>query len=143
MKCGKCGKGTLKRTTIRHEATVSGMRFVGEIPGHKCGSCGDTEFTLDDLIKFERAATRHLATHGPVSGATFRAMRKSIPLSAVALAEILHVAGETISRWETGERDVDRAAWLVVRDLVLDPKARKAIEELDAVPSAEPIAIAV
>jgi DNA-binding transcriptional regulator YiaG len=138
----------LERTTIRHEVSIGGMRFVGEIPGHKCGACKDGEITLDDLIKFEHAVARHLAMHGPVSGATLRYMRKSIPLSAVALAELLHVVPETVSRWENGERldpprPVDRAAWLVVRDLLLDPKARQAIEGLDAVPSAEPIAIAV
>jgi DNA-binding transcriptional regulator YiaG len=106
-------------------------------------SCKDTQIGLDDLTRFEHAVAMSLAEHGPVGGASLKYMRKSIPLSATALAELLHVAPETVSRWETGERKVDRAAWLVVRGLVLDPGARQDIAKLADKPSARPVAIAV
>ena len=70
-------------------------------------------------------------------------MRKSVPLSAVELASLLRVAPETISRWETGERAVDRAAWLVVRALVLEPESMAALAELCDEPPARAVSIAV
>ncbi len=70
-------------------------------------------------------------------------MRKSIPLSAASLAELLRVAPETVSRWETGERAVDRASWLVVRGLLLDLRARQDIAKLADEPPTRPVAIAV
>jgi DNA-binding transcriptional regulator YiaG len=143
MKCGSCGKNTLEKKPIRHEVNVDGARFVGTLPGHKCASCEGTQIALDDLMRFDHAVAMHLAEHGPVSGATLRYMRKSIPLAAADLAALLHVAPETVSRWETGDRAVDRAAWLVVRGMLLDPRARRAIAELSDEPSTRPVAIAV
>jgi len=143
MKCNHCGKDTAESREIRHEVDVDGTRFVGKVPGHKCTSCKETEIALDDLTRFERAVAMKLAEQGPVNGASLRYMRKSIPLSAAALAELLRVAPETVSRWETGERSVDRAAWLVVRSLLLDPRARSAIAKLQDEAPERPVAIAV
>lgn len=143
MKCNQCGRNTIERSEIRHEVNVDGARFVGKLPGTKCTSCKDTEISLDDLTRFEHAVAMRLAEQGPVNGASLRYMRKSIPLSAAALAELLRVAPETVSRWETGERGVDRAAWLVVRALLLDPHARSAIAKLHDKAPERPVAIAV
>jgi DNA-binding transcriptional regulator YiaG len=143
MKCGNCGKNSLETAKVRHEVNVDGARFVGMLPGHTCTSCKDTTIGLDDLTRFEHAVALSLAEHGPVGGASLRYMRKSIPLSAASLAELLRVAPETVSRWETGERAVDRASWLVVRGLLLDPRARQDIAKLADEPPARPVAIAV
>ena len=143
MKCGKCSKSSLKRATIRHEIEVAGERFVGTIEGHQCGSCGDAQLPLDALVKLEHAVAHRLAEKGPVNGSTMRYMRKSIPISAANLAQLLRVAPETVSRWETGERAVDRAAWLVVRELLLNPGEQSRIAELRDEPSKNPVPIAV
>jgi DNA-binding transcriptional regulator YiaG len=143
MKCHRCGKST-KRVTVDHQVTVGGTRFLGKLPARACPACNDEPLVaLDDLVAFEHAVAQSLARHGPVNGETLRSMRKSIPLSATALAALLRVAPETISRWETGEREVDRAAWLVVRGLTLDPDATRAIADVADTPPAKPVAIAV
>jgi transcriptional regulator with XRE-family HTH domain len=41
-------------------------------------------------------------------------------LSGASLAELLDVAPETVSRWESGKRPVDRAAVAVLGSLVVD-----------------------
>jgi transcriptional regulator with XRE-family HTH domain len=51
---------------------------------------------------------------------TFKFMRKALGLRAVDIAELLDVAAETLSRWETGQRPVDRASWIAVSAMVLD-----------------------
>jgi DNA-binding transcriptional regulator YiaG len=143
MKCRRCGKKMGEAATLPHEIIVGGTKFVGELKGRKCASCDAAEISLNELTRFEDAVARRLAESGPVSGATLRYMRKSVPLSAVELASLLRVAPETISRWETGEREVDRAAWLVVRALVLEPGSKAALAEVRDEPPARAVAIAV
>jgi DNA-binding transcriptional regulator YiaG len=125
------------------ETKVGEARFTGTLPAEQCSVCEKKQIAIDDLIRFEHAVARNIARHGPVTGASLRYMRKSIPLAATALAELLRVAPETISRWETGERPVDRAAWLVVRQLLLEPRERQDIANLADEPPARPVAIAV
>ena len=47
-------------------------------------------------------------------------MRRTLGRSARQLAELIDVRHETISRWENGAAPVDRAAWLVLGDIVFD-----------------------
>lgn len=119
MKCSRCGEKKLRKTVVQHEVQVETARFVGDLFGYRCTACDETEISLSALTRFEHDVARLLAERGPVSGTTMRYMRKSIPMSAGQVAAVLHVAPETVSRWETGERDVDRAAWIVVRDMLL------------------------
>jgi DNA-binding transcriptional regulator YiaG len=141
MKCNKCRKVTSHPAKIRHEVDVNGARFVGTLSGFRCASCKETEIPLDELAKLEHAVARYLAEHGPVSGATMRYMRKSIPMSASQLADMLRVARETVSRWETGDREVDRAAWFFVRNLLLNPSDRSQIAALRDAPSSRVVSI--
>ena len=83
----------------------------------------------------ERAVAADLAAHGPVSGESFRYMRKVVGLTGGELAWLIGVAFETVSKWETGVREVDRAAWLVMSFLAADRAkgrsvARRRLEEL-------------
>jgi hypothetical protein len=41
-------------------------------------------------------------------------------MKATELADLLEVASETISRWETGERAVDRGAFALLADMARD-----------------------
>jgi transcriptional regulator with XRE-family HTH domain len=58
--------------------------------------------------------------HGASDGAAFKFMRKAIGMKATDLAALLGVAAETISRWETGQREVDRTALAALAGLVVD-----------------------
>jgi hypothetical protein len=47
-------------------------------------------------------------------------MRSALELKSLELATLLNVRPETISRWENGKGKIDRAAWVVVADMVDD-----------------------
>lgn len=58
-----------------------------------------------------------LALAGEATGEVFKFIRKAVGMKASELAELLGVAAETISRWETGEREVDRGAFALLADI--------------------------
>jgi hypothetical protein len=43
----------------------------------------------------------------------------------VVVADLLGVTPETMSRWENGQRPVDRAAWLTLGSVVLEQASRR------------------
>jgi DNA-binding transcriptional regulator YiaG len=94
--------------------TVAGRTFSRQVPVLRCEKCGETYFQGNDLLEVEIEAAGVIAREGPSNGETFRFMRKALGLRAVDLAELLGVAPETLSRWENGQRPVDRAAWVAL-----------------------------
>jgi DNA-binding transcriptional regulator YiaG len=97
---------------------VAGHTFVAELPTRMLEGQLVVDFKV--LEAFELAVARKLADSGESAGEAFRFMRKAIGLPATELAELLGVARETISRWENGERPVDRGALAVLGGLVED-----------------------
>lgn len=65
-----------------------------------------------ELGHFELAVAEKLAGLGIRTGEAFKFMRKALGLRAVDLAELLDVAAETVSRWETGEPEARAFALL-------------------------------
>lgn len=120
MTCVRCRKGVLRKAAIRNTMTVGGRTFVAMLPGEKCSACGEGCLDAKVLVGFESAVAEYLTQHGPVSGETFQFMRSAAGIRTVDLAPLLGVSAATISRWENGKRDVDRAAWLVLSDMVID-----------------------
>ncbi len=70
------------------------------------------------MARFELRVAKELARAGVSSGEAFRFMRRSLALRAIDLAELLDVAPETVSRWETEKRAVHRGAYAIVASLV-------------------------
>ncbi len=122
-RCPTCGKDTLHEGTSSIERVVASRRYAGDAQALVCASCDEALVSGRDLAAFERAVAGHLAEHGPASGEAFRFMRKALAMRAIDLAPLLGVSPETISRWETGERPVDRSGWIVLGRLVLDELA--------------------
>jgi len=80
----------------------------------------DDLFPADVALQFERVAARRLAELGVHSAEAFKFMRKALGLRASDLGALLDVAAETVSRWETGEREVDRKAAALVQAMVIE-----------------------
>jgi hypothetical protein len=118
-KCAVCG-GPLETTTSMENHKVAGQMFAVGFPVKKCGACGETFVEGEWAEDVELIIARHLALNGARSGEAFRYMRKALGMRATDLAALLDVAPETISRWETGERNVDRGALFALGSLVLD-----------------------
>ncbi len=117
--CVKCS-GALSAAMMREEVVVAGATFSGMVPTRRCDACGEVYLAAEDGMRFDLRVARELGSRGAATGEAFRFMRKALGMRATDLAELLGVAAETISRWERGERPVDRAALTVVGALVAD-----------------------
>ncbi len=119
MNCPTCHVKAA-RAAVPIQRPVGAHVFKGEVVAPTCSSCGEVFYAAETVEKFELAIAQTLAERGMVSGPAFQFMRRTLGLRAVDLAELLDVAPETISRWEAGARDVDRAAWTALAGLVMD-----------------------
>lgn len=122
-KCPSCG-GALVASRKRETQSVGGREFVVTVAAGACRSCGDVFLENSSLQRTELEIACDLARHGPVSGDAFRYLRKSLGLRAVVVADLLGVTPETISRWENGQRPVDKAAWMTLGSVVLEQASR-------------------
>lgn len=116
-----------KKTTIQRK--VAGRTYIVEVPA-KVSADGEVVVNGRDLANAELSIAAAIAGEGPVLGETFSWMRRAIGVQAKALAEMLDVRPESVSRWERGERPMDRAAWLLLAEAVLD-RAGKRVPPLE------------
>ncbi|MBL8605566.1 MAG: helix-turn-helix domain-containing protein [Myxococcales bacterium] len=117
--CVKCN-GALSATEVREEVRVAGATFAGLVRARRCDGCGEVYIAAEDAMRFDLRVARELGIRGAATGEAFKFMRKALAMRAADLAGLLGVAAETVSRWERGERSVDRAALTVVGALVVD-----------------------
>ena len=103
---------------------VSGRVFSVDVPVTVDPETGELEVAFADAQRAELAIASALAGEGPVDGESFRFMRAALGLPARKVGHLLGVSVETISRWENGARDVDRAAWFALGELVLEAAGR-------------------
>ena len=127
QRCPVCKQGSLRDASFEHTLELADVEFVGTVDGTECDVCGESFVSPDELQRFELLVADAVARKGLISGETFRFLRKALGLRATDLALRLGVTPETISRWEQGHRDVSRAAFAVLGNLVAD--ARTGSEE--------------
>jgi len=121
-RCNRCG-GHLLAKTVDASREVSGHVFVAALPAKQCKSCGEVSYDGVVLQRFDLHVANRLAESGVSSGPAFRFLRKALGLRAIDLAELLDVSVETLSRWETEKRAVDRGALTVLSSCVRDALA--------------------
>jgi DNA-binding transcriptional regulator YiaG len=119
-RCVECGKAGLKRALVRHGMSIGRYSVTGELAAQKCPRCGAVYFPAGVVRRFEQVAAQRLAELGAHSAEVFKFMRKALGLRAADLGALLDVAAETVSRWETGEREVDRKAAALVQAMVIE-----------------------
>lgn len=121
IRCAKC-KGSefvSAKETISQE--VDGCTFEMEIPIAVCAECNNTYYYDADVLEhFELAIANWFANTGQSSGAVFRFMRRALGIKAAKLANLFSVTPETISRWETGKRQMERRAIALLSAIVSD-----------------------
>src|SRR5690606_18665836 len=117
-----CRCGETKRTSATHtfRRTVAGTTFTAETTVDACARCGEPNVPVALVIAFERAVAAELARRGPISGETFRWIRKAAALERMDMSQLLGVSIETIASWEEERRPMDVAAWTVIASLALD-----------------------
>ena len=116
---------------------IAGRVYVcATVRGWRCPTCGEEVFEGVDLHRFELAMVRDLGQHAERSGPAFRRMRRMLGFTSTELAELLGVALETVSRWESGARTVEALAFRVLGMIAADRlEGRNATE--DALRAAE------
>ena len=119
-KCPTCGKGRLRNGESVEEYEFGSVTFKVTVPASVCSACGEALVAGPDLQRAELAVAAKVAALGLVSAETFRFMRAAVGLKGLELARLLQVTPESLSRWENGKREVDRSAWILLADLVID-----------------------
>jgi DNA-binding transcriptional regulator YiaG len=116
-----------------------------------CPKCDASTMDLAELASFELRAAAALALNGVCTGEAFRFMRKALGMRAADVGAVLGVTPETISRWETGQREVDSHVFAMLGEIAIaemegrpSPKARfKALASTDrTLPEAIPVEMA-
>ncbi len=116
--CAICGEGVWKPAKVAHVATVAGIKFTATVPGERCTHCNETAITAQTMEAWELAVAQRLGDLRIRTGEAFRFMRKAMGLSGVALAMLLDVSPETVSRWENAAPDPH--AFVLLTALVSD-----------------------
>lgn len=111
MACARCG-GWVQHWEIpefRDDARVGlpGVVLVNAVTETVCTECHDGYFTIPNLAGAIAAAGIARVKHrDALTGAELRALRRAAGLTAKALADLLGVGAETVSRWETGAEPI-------------------------------------
>jgi DNA-binding transcriptional regulator YiaG len=122
--CIMCGsKSRPQQGTFTHRICVGSICFDGELNSKVCSSCGEHIVDGAMVKKFELMVAQLLADNGQRTPEAFRFMRKVLGLRAVDLAPLIGVGPETISRYETGAREIDPIRFGVLATLVADSLA--------------------
>jgi ribosome-binding protein aMBF1 (putative translation factor) len=113
-KCRECGKAMAWRG-YQHKEKV-GYHTVTDATtcSWQC-PCGEIELTIDALAGYQRrAAAVALREVKEVDGAVMKYARKALGLKQTELAAAIDCAGETVSRYETGDLPVPKQVRLAV-----------------------------
>lgn len=122
-KCPHCD-GTVARSKRERTSAVAGTWFVARVDTYACRRCRAVFLAGPALERLDLEIACFLARRASPSGETLRFLRKALGLRGVALASLLQVTAETLSRWERGQRGVDANAWITVGSLVLEKSGR-------------------
>jgi DNA-binding transcriptional regulator YiaG len=119
MRCPNCKKtDTLKPWTGK--TTRLGIEI--DTRGERCTACGDTIVDYDEAGRQEQALAAGIIARGIRKGNEFALVRKAVGIKAIALAEMLDVRPETVSRWERGEVEIPRAVAFALGELYERPR---------------------
>lgn len=107
-------EGRLAHRVNGEDVTVSAARHL------RCAKCGEVVLRFDEVQRLQAAAfEKYRQKYGLLSAGEIRAMRQRLNLTQTALARLLRLGGNTLSRWEAG-RNVQTAAMDVLLRLIRD-----------------------
>ena len=118
--CVSCGT-MMKDTRARLPYQVNGETIsVPAVPHLKCPRCGEIVLRLSDWKRLHEDGTAiYRKRMGLLSADEIRALRKRLGLNQAALARLLRLGANTISRWESG-RNVQTGAMDILLRLIRD-----------------------
>jgi putative zinc finger/helix-turn-helix YgiT family protein len=128
-RCPKCLAREVRPATIEHTSQVKhdGRLHevtVPELVVPKCHHCGELVFCNDTEEQISRALREKLGLFQPDK---IQAEREALGLTQKALAKLIRVAPETISRWESGLMIQSRGMNSLLKVFFECPSARAAL----------------
>ncbi len=142
--CLICG-AALERVTVEEVEEVDGVRIAHQAEALRCPHhAEETRFEPAAMLAMEATRASALVRAGIPGGRSFQWVRTHLGFTGREFAALLDVAAETLSRWETGEREIPRAAraLLVLLFLERDSKHAAAQTVLAALRDHRPVAVA-
>lgn len=135
MKCDDCGDSvTLERNAVRRYV-IGGLPHV-ELHGvevSRCPQCGKEGIAIPRIGQLHRViAEKFVTQRRMLAHPEIRFLRKHIGLSGNDFAQMMGVARETVSRWETGAQSMGAVADRLLRLLVVthEPTESYAIDDI-------------
>jgi putative zinc finger/helix-turn-helix YgiT family protein len=100
---------------------VNGEDVVVPSSNHlRCSKCGEVVLRFDEARRLRKSAFEiYRGRYGLLSAEDIRSLRERLGLTQAALARLLRLGGNTVSRWEAG-RNVQTAAMDVLLHLIRD-----------------------
>ncbi len=128
--CGQCGAEKVFPEKIAYETSLryEGRDYpvvVPELPALKCRECGAVLLNNESDTDLASAFRERLKLLQPE---TIREGRKRLGLNQREFAEVLGVAEESVSRWETGAQMQSRVVDKIMRAYFASPEARKVLD---------------
>ena len=128
--CGPCGAEKVFPEKIAYETSLryEGRDYqvvVPELPALKCRECGAVLLNNESDAHLSSAFRDRLKLLQPE---TIREGRKRLGLNQREFAELLGVAEESVSRWETGAQMQSRVVDKIMRVYFASPEARKVLD---------------
>jgi putative zinc finger/helix-turn-helix YgiT family protein len=127
--CGQCGAEKVfpekiaYQTSLRYEGRDYQV-VVPELPALKCRECGAVLLNNESDANLSSAFRDRLKLLQPEM---IREGRKRLGLNQREFAELLGVAEESVSRWETGAQMQSRVVDKIMRVYFASPEARKVL----------------
>lgn len=118
--CPRCGT-TMKAARGRLKLPINGEEIAVPSASHlRCSKCGEIVLRFQDARRLhEDACEIYRGKHGLLSADDIRAIRERFGLTQAALARLLRLAANTVSRWESG-RKLQTAAMDMLLRLIRD-----------------------
>lgn len=131
MMCGQCGSvlsAPVLEDGVPFNCGIPDV-FLSGVPVSRCGHCGHYEATVPNLERLHGALARLLAEQPHrLTPQQVRFMRKWKGWSGKDFAGIMGVTPETVSRWENGQKQMQRHTEAYFKWVVLTQAPMSAYE---------------
>lgn len=141
MKCDMCG-AQMKSGRENYLYDESGLDSVTlmNVEVRRCPECGEYEVDIPNIDALHRLIARGVASKGSrLVPQEIRFLRKYLGFSGADFAKTLDVTPETVSRWETGKKQMSPVAERALRLMIFvrDPIEEYPLEKLAEIAQGE------
>ncbi len=139
MKCISCGSENMQSHTgaYRYDIGIEEKIVLLGIPINRCPDCGEEEIGIPRLAELHQIVAETIASKSArLTPKEVRFLRKHLDMTNVRLAEIMGVAPETASRWQSEKGpQMGVVAERLLRLLILKEKGSDVLHKTANTPS--------